>query len=94
MDASKMRVRSRSSAEKLPRALGKIDGGRSLEVAPALLEGGERKKERKGWGECRLLAHAARIAKPTLRVVTIGVGVVATPRAGVVGGGFEKGVVH
>lgn len=39
-----------------------------------ILEGEERKK----WRTSSLLAHAARIAKPTLRVVTIDVGVVAT----------------
>ena len=48
----------------------------------------EKKKEMK-WKTSLLVAHAARIAKPTLCVVAIGVGVVAGE---VISGRFKKGV--
>jgi hypothetical protein len=49
----------------------------------------EKKKEVK-WKTSPLVAHAARIAKPTLCVVAILVGVVAANE--VVSGGFKKGI--
>lgn len=42
------------------------------------------------WKTSPLVAHAPRIAKPTLCVVAIGVGVVAANE--VVSGGFKKGI--
>lgn len=49
-----------------------------------------RKKKEVKWKTSPLVAHAARIAKPTLCVVAIDVGVVAANE--VVSGGFKKGI--
>lgn len=66
----------------------RIYGGRSFEVAPGSWE--KAKKREVKWKTSPLVAHAARIAKPTLCVVAIDVGVVAANE--VVSGGFKKGI--